>query len=94
VRVGVADAVAVAVAVGNIATGVAVGAGAHAANNMLKHTTLALLKSRGFIFPDPIHLKKTSLPLKRGPSPADSSCSRVGHRTRRAEPFGKLRTGS
>jgi len=54
VRVGVVDAVAV----GNTATGVAAGAGAHAANNMLRHTALALLESRGFIFSDPIHLKK------------------------------------
>jgi hypothetical protein len=68
VRVGMADAVAVAVAVGNTATDVTVGAGAHAANNMLKHTTLTLPESRGFIFSDPIHLKKTSLPLKRGSS--------------------------
>ncbi len=50
VRVGVAEASTVGVAAGNTATGVAVGADAHAANSkMLKHTTLALIENGGFI---------------------------------------------
>jgi len=47
VRVGVAEGVTVGVAVGNSATGVAVGAGAHAANSeMLRHT----IKSKDLMF--------------------------------------------
>ena len=53
VRVAVSVGVGVAeiVAVGNAATGVAVGAGPHAVNNkILKHTTTLLLESKSFIF--------------------------------------------
>lgn len=51
VRVGVADAVIGGVAVGNIATGVAFGAGTHAANKIPKHATILLFRTRGLIFP-------------------------------------------